>query len=86
LRWVWPQHADDDVVRDASDERLASRSPREDIGDWRLGEDASGNGLHRPGVDEAEGVEAHGGPRSQRDSAPSIRSTGVRRDTRCAPT
>jgi hypothetical protein len=27
LCWVWPQHADDDVVREASDKGLASRSP-----------------------------------------------------------
>jgi hypothetical protein len=27
LRWVLPQHADNDVVREASDEGLASRSP-----------------------------------------------------------
>jgi hypothetical protein len=28
LRWVRPQHADDDLVREASDESLAPRSPR----------------------------------------------------------
>jgi hypothetical protein len=36
LCWVWPQHADDDVVREASDESLVSGSPREDIGARRL--------------------------------------------------
>jgi hypothetical protein len=58
LRWVWPQHADDDVVREASDESLASRSPREDIGTRRPGEGALGDILHQPSVDEAEGAEA----------------------------
>jgi hypothetical protein len=37
LRWVWPQHADDDLVPKASDESLASRSPRWDIGTRRSG-------------------------------------------------
>jgi hypothetical protein len=32
LRWVRPQHADDDVIQEAPNEGLASRSPREDIG------------------------------------------------------
>jgi hypothetical protein len=58
LRWVWPQHADDDVVREASDEGLASRNPREDIGARWPSESATGDGLRRPGVDEAEGDEA----------------------------
>jgi hypothetical protein len=58
LRWVWPQHADDDVVREASDEDLVSPGPREDIGVRRLGEGSLGDGLHRPGVDEAEGPKA----------------------------
>jgi hypothetical protein len=53
-----PQHAEDDAVREASDESLASRSPREDIRARRLGEGAPGDGLHRPGVDKAEGAEA----------------------------
>jgi hypothetical protein len=69
LCWVWPQHADDDVVRETSDESLASRSPREDIGTRRPGEGAPGDGLRRPGVDKAEGAETQGGPRSQRDPA-----------------
>jgi hypothetical protein len=69
MRWVWPQHADDDVVLEASDEGLASRSPREDIGARRPGESAPDVGLHRPSVDEAEGAEAQGGPRSQHDPA-----------------
>jgi hypothetical protein len=69
LCWVWPQHADDDVVRGASDEGLACSSPREDIGARRPAEGTAGDGLHRPGVDEAEGAEAQGGPRSQRDPA-----------------
>jgi hypothetical protein len=69
LRWVWPQHADDDVVREASDKGLASRSPHEDIRARWLGESAPDDGLHRPSVDEAEGVEAQGGPRSQCDPA-----------------
>jgi hypothetical protein len=69
LRWVWPQHADDDVVREASDESLASRSRREDIGTRRPSEGAPGDGLRRPDVDEAEGAEAQGGPRSQCDPA-----------------
>jgi hypothetical protein len=63
LCWVSPQHADDDVVREASDEGLAPCSPREDIGARRSGEGAPSDGLHQPGVDEAEGVEAQGGPR-----------------------
>jgi hypothetical protein len=28
LHWVRPQHANDDLIREASDESLASRSPR----------------------------------------------------------
>jgi hypothetical protein len=35
LHWVWPQHADDGLVREASDESLASCSPRQDIGTRR---------------------------------------------------
>jgi hypothetical protein len=58
LRWVWPQHAEDDIVREASDESLASRNPYEDIGARRPGEGAPDDGLHRPGVDEIEGAEA----------------------------
>jgi hypothetical protein len=58
LRWVWPQQADDDVVREASDEGLASRSPREDIEARRSGEGAPSDGLHRPSVDKAEGAKA----------------------------
>jgi hypothetical protein len=69
LCWVWPLHAEGDVVLEASDERLASRSPRENIETRRPGEGAPGDGLHRPGVDEAEGAEAQGGPGSQRDPA-----------------
>jgi hypothetical protein len=69
LHWVWPQHADDDVVREASYEGLASRSPREDIGARRPGESAPGDGLHRPGLDKAERAEVQGGLRSQRDPA-----------------
>jgi hypothetical protein len=57
MRWVWPQHADDDIVQEASDESLASRIPREDIGTRRPGEGAPGDRLHRPGVDEGEGAE-----------------------------
>jgi hypothetical protein len=64
---VRPQHADDVVIREASDESLASRSPREDIGSRRPGEGVPGDGLHRPSVDEAEGAEAQRGPRSQCD-------------------
>jgi hypothetical protein len=57
MRWVWPQHADDDVVREASDESLTPRSPREDIGTRRPGADAPDDGLHWSGVDETEGAE-----------------------------
>jgi hypothetical protein len=32
LRWVWPQHVDDDVARQASDECLARRSPVRTLG------------------------------------------------------
>jgi hypothetical protein len=46
LCWVWPQCADDDVIREASDEGIASRSPCEDIGARRPGEGAPGDGLH----------------------------------------
>jgi hypothetical protein len=69
LCWVWPQHADDDVARGASDECLTCCSPREDIGARRPAEGTTGNGLHRPSVDEAEGAKAQGGPGSQRDPA-----------------
>jgi hypothetical protein len=44
MRWVWPQHAEDDIVREASDKSLASRSPRQDIGARRSGEGAPGDG------------------------------------------
>jgi hypothetical protein len=66
---VWPQHANDDVAQVTSDEGLTRRSPREDIGEWRSAEGTAGNGLHRSGVDAAEGAEAQGGPGSQRDPA-----------------
>jgi hypothetical protein len=69
LRWVWPQHADDGLIREASDESLTSRGPHQDIGTRRPGEGTPGYGLRRPGVDEAEGAEAQSGPRSQRDPA-----------------
>jgi hypothetical protein len=69
LCWVGPQHADDDLVREASDDSLASRSPRYDITTRGPGEGVPGDGLCRPGVDEAEGAEAQSGPRSQRDPA-----------------
>jgi hypothetical protein len=32
LCWVWPQHANDDVVQEASDESLAPRSPVRTLG------------------------------------------------------
>jgi hypothetical protein len=32
LRWVWPQHGNDRLVREASDKRRASRSPGQDVG------------------------------------------------------
>jgi hypothetical protein len=64
LCWVGPQHADDDVVREASDESLTSRNPNEDIGTRRSGEGAPGDGLRQPGVDEAEGAEVQRGPKS----------------------
>jgi hypothetical protein len=67
LYWVWPQHVDDDIARVASNEGLARRSPREDIGARRPAEGTAGDGLHRPGVDTAERAEAKGGPGSQRD-------------------
>jgi hypothetical protein len=70
LHWVWPQHADDDVTREASDESLTHRSPCEDIGARRPAEGTAGNGLHRPGVDEAERAEVQCGPGSHRDPAP----------------
>jgi hypothetical protein len=69
LCWVWPQHADDGLVREASDESLASRSHCEDIGTRRPSEGAPGDGLRRPGVDETKGAEAQSGPRSQHDPA-----------------
>jgi hypothetical protein len=47
LRWIGPQHADDDVIREASDENLACRSPREDIGTRRSGEGAPDDGQGR---------------------------------------
>jgi hypothetical protein len=58
LFWVWPQHADDGVAREASDEALVRQSPREDIGARRSAEGTAGNGLYRPGVDDAERAEA----------------------------
>jgi hypothetical protein len=64
LHWVRPQHADDDLVREASDKSLASRCPRQDIGTRRPGGGAPGDGLRRPSVDEAERAEAQSGPRS----------------------
>jgi hypothetical protein len=56
LCWVWPQHADDDITREASDEGIKCCSLREDIGARRPTEGTAGDGLHRPGVDEAEGA------------------------------
>jgi hypothetical protein len=51
------------------------------------GEGVPSDGLCRPGVDEAEGAEQHGGPEGWQNPAPSIRIAGeVRRDTQCAPT
>jgi hypothetical protein len=69
LRWVWPQHGDDHLVREASDESFTSRSPRQDDGTRWPGKGTPGDGLRRPNVDEAEGAEAQGGPRGQRDPA-----------------
>jgi hypothetical protein len=69
LRWVWPQHADDHLVREGSGESFTPRSPRQDVGTRWPGEGTPGDGLYRPGVDEAEGAEAQGGPRGQRDHA-----------------
>jgi hypothetical protein len=64
---VGPQHAGDDVARVASDEGLARRCPREDIGVRRPAEGTVGDGLHRLVVDTAEGAEAQGSPRIQHD-------------------
>jgi hypothetical protein len=63
LRWVWPQHGHDRLAREASDECRVSRCLRRDIGTGRPGEGTPGDGLRRPGLDEVEGVETHGGPR-----------------------
>jgi hypothetical protein len=63
---VWPQHADDDVARVASDEGLARHGPREDIGVRRLAEGTADDGLHRPSVDAAERAEAQGSPGRRR--------------------
>jgi hypothetical protein len=69
LHWVSPQHVDDCLVREASDERCASRGPHQDIGTRRPGEGTPGNRLRRPSVDDTEGAEAQGGPRGQRNPA-----------------
>jgi hypothetical protein len=69
LRWVWPQHADDRLVREASDESFTSGSPCQDVGTRWSGEGTPGDGLRRPGVDKAEGAEAQGGPKGQRNLA-----------------
>jgi hypothetical protein len=69
LHWVWPQHADDRLVREASDESLVSRSPRQDVGARWPGEGTPGDGLRWPGVDEAEGAEAQGCPRGRDPAA-----------------
>jgi hypothetical protein len=69
LCWVWPQHADDRLVQEASNERRASRSPHQDIGTRWSGEGTPGNGLRQPSVDEAEGAEVEGGHRGQRNPA-----------------
>jgi hypothetical protein len=87
LCWVWPQHGLDRLVREASDEHCASHRTRQDVGTGWLGEGTPGNGLCRPGVDEAEGAEAQGGPGVNGTLWPSIQSAGeVHRDTQCAPT
>jgi hypothetical protein len=53
----------------------------------RSGEGAPDDKLRRPGVDEAEGAEEHGGPGSQRNPAALHPDRGeVQRDTRYAPT
>jgi hypothetical protein len=69
LRWVWPQHADDRLVHEASDESFTPRSSRQDVGTRWSGEGTPDDGLRQPGVDEAEGAKAQGGPRGQRDPA-----------------
>jgi hypothetical protein len=71
---VWPQHADDDVVREASNEGLARRSPRKDIGVRRPAEGTAGNGLHWPGADEAKGAKRRVVPGVSVTPRPSIRS------------
>jgi hypothetical protein len=53
LCWVWPQHADDRLVREASDESFTSRSPCQDVGTRWPDEGTPGDGLRQPGVDEA---------------------------------
>jgi hypothetical protein len=72
---VWPQHADDDVVREASDEGLASRCPHENIGAKWPAEGTPGDRLHQLGVDKAEGAEAQVAPGVSVTPRPSIRST-----------
>jgi hypothetical protein len=69
LCWVWPQHADDRLVREASNERRASHRPRQDIGTRWPGEGTPGDGLRRPGVDETEGADTLCSPKGQQNPA-----------------
>jgi hypothetical protein len=45
---VWPQHADNDVIRESSNEGLVCRSPREDIGVRRPAEGTAATGSTGP--------------------------------------
>jgi hypothetical protein len=67
LCWVWPQHGHDRLTREALDESLTSCCPRQGIGTEWLDEGTPSNKLRRPGVDEAEGAKAQGGPRGYRN-------------------
>jgi hypothetical protein len=66
---VWPQHYHDRIARETSDKHRASRCPRRDVVTGWPGEGTPGNGLCWPGVDEAEGAEAQGGPKGQKNPA-----------------
>jgi hypothetical protein len=66
---VWPQHGNDHLAHEATDECGSPRCRRQGSGVSKSGEGVPDDGLRRPGVDEAEEAEKHGGPGSQRNSA-----------------
>ena len=68
LRWVWPQHGRQMVVRHTEDERRRSRRNGRCVERFEVVENGPDDELHRLGVDEVEGAEAQSGVGNQRGS------------------